>query len=146
MTFYMPSKNENTHFNAGDGNNRLIGALGNDTLNGGSGSDVLSGGAGSDIYVFDFNFRHDIIENYDRSANRQDVIQFTAGINKSDLNFVRMVCHTDQVSDDLRISTKDGKNSIIISNFFAGDAKSGKFSHFQINHSTNFAKKNALSY
>ncbi|ORF31661.1 calcium-binding protein, partial [Snodgrassella alvi] len=73
----------------GDGNDSIYGGAGNDVLTGGTGNDYLEGGAGSDIYIFGSNFGHDVINNYDSSGNREDIIRFTDNISQADLIFRR---------------------------------------------------------
>ncbi|OOV79688.1 calcium-binding protein, partial [Acinetobacter sp. ANC 5600] len=97
------------------GTDQLYGGAGNDTLIGGEGNDTLEGGAGNDIYIFAANFGHDIISNYDNSANRQDIIQFTDGQVQTDFTFRR-------INNDLVIRTLDGENSITVQNYFQTDA------------------------
>gem|GEM_PF-250245 len=64
----------------GAGNDTLSGGTGDDVLIGGFGRDRLTGGAGSDTYVFNIGDGDDLIDNYDLSAGRVDVLQFGAGI------------------------------------------------------------------
>uniref|UniRef100_UPI0027D29524 calcium-binding protein n=1 Tax=Acinetobacter sp. YH18001 TaxID=2601197 RepID=UPI0027D29524 len=99
----------------GDGQDRLEGGDGNDRLEGGAGNDELNGGSGNDTYIFTRNFGHDIISNYDNSANRQDIIQFTDGLVQSDFTFRR-------ISNDLVIRSHNGENSITVQNYFQADA------------------------
>ncbi|PCL20790.1 hemolysin, partial [Snodgrassella alvi] len=67
----------------------MYGGAGNDVLTGGTGNDYLEGGAGNDIYIFGSNFGHDVINNYDSSGNREDIIRFTDNISQADLIFRR---------------------------------------------------------
>ena len=100
----------------GDGNDRIYGGAGNDVLTGGTGNDYLEGGAGSDIYIFGSNFGHDVINNYDSSGNREDIIRFTDNISQADLIFRR-------TGSNLVISTRQGDNSITVQNYFRNEAK-----------------------
>ena len=100
----------------GDGNDRIYGGAGNDVLTGGTGNDYLEGGAGSDIYIFGSNFGHDVINNYDSSGNREDIIRFTDNISQADLIFRR-------TGSNLVISTRQDDNSITVQNYFQNEAK-----------------------
>ena len=100
----------------GDGNDRIYGGAGNDVLTGGTGNDYLEGGAGSDIYIFGSNFGHDVINNYDSSGNREDIIRFTDNISQADLIFRR-------TGSNLVISTRQDDNSITVQNYFRNEAK-----------------------
>nr|WP_256939073.1 calcium-binding protein [Acinetobacter harbinensis] len=123
---------------AGNGDDQLYGGLDNDTLLGGSGDDqleggdgddLLNGGDGNDTYIFARNFGHDIIDNYDYSTNRQDVIQFTDGLIQSDFTYRRN-------NDDLIINTLDSQNSIIVRNYFNNDV-AGSYQIDQVKFSDN---------
>ncbi|PID66803.1 MAG: hypothetical protein CR975_01120, partial [Gammaproteobacteria bacterium] len=98
----------------GEGNDYLKGDKGNDTLNGGLGNDSLIGDQGSDTYIFGKNFGQDSINNYDKSADRQDTIQFTEGWKQSDFLFQRY----DQ---DLILASKTTEDKAIIGNYFSDD-------------------------
>ena len=108
--------NGNDTLIGGDGNDRIYGGAGNDVLTGGTGNDYLEGGAGSDIYIFGSNFGHDVINNYDSSGNREDIIRFTDNISQADLIFQR-------TGSNLVIRTRQGDNSIIVQNYFQNEAK-----------------------
>ena len=108
--------NGNDTLIGGDGNDRIYGGAGNDVLTGGTGNDYLEGGAGSDIYIFGSNFGHDVINNYDSSGNREDIIRFTDNISQADLIFRR-------TGNNLAIRTLQGDNSIIVQNYFLDEAK-----------------------
>ena len=72
----------------GDGEDKLYGSEGNDILEGGAGDDYLEGGEGNDTYVFGRGDGADTINNSDGSKNRNDVIKFKEGIDKSDITFM----------------------------------------------------------
>uniref|UniRef100_UPI00142DE5BE calcium-binding protein n=1 Tax=Acinetobacter piscicola TaxID=2006115 RepID=UPI00142DE5BE len=97
------------------GDDKIYGNVGNDTITGGLGNDLLEGGSGNDTYLFGPNFGHDIIDNYDYSANRQDIIQFTDSLVQSDFTYRRD-------NDDLIVKTLDSQNSITVRNYFYSDA------------------------
>ena len=111
------------------GNDQLYGGLGDDTLEGGEGNDHLEGGEGNDSYIFAPSFGHDIINNYDSSSNRQDIIEFIGGLTQKDFSFRR-------VGNDLIIKTLDEQNSIEVNNYFLSDA-AGHYRIDQIKFSDN---------
>lgn len=53
----------------GDGNDTLFGGDGDDVLDGGAGDDILWGGAGADHYIFRDGYGHDVIMDFDVSAD-----------------------------------------------------------------------------
>ncbi|WP_284085086.1 calcium-binding protein [Acinetobacter haemolyticus] len=105
----------NDHLQGGADNDILIAGSGNDILIGGTGNDQLFGGNGNDTYIFAPHFGHDIIDNYDSTTNRQDIIQFIDGLVQSNFSFRRH-------NDDLVIRTLEGENSITVQNYFQSDA------------------------
>jgi trimeric autotransporter adhesin len=60
----------------GAGNDTLDGADGADTLDGGAGSDGMAGGTGNDTYLVRLGSGHDVVNTYDTSAGRVDVLRF----------------------------------------------------------------------
>ena len=62
----------------GDGNDNLFGGGGVDTLEGSVGNDALSGGAGDDTFVFGSGFGHDLIMDFNLTA---DTLQIASNIN-----------------------------------------------------------------
>ncbi|WP_218967103.1 calcium-binding protein [Snodgrassella communis] len=102
----------------GEGNDHLYGGAGNDILIGGAGNDYLEGGNGSNIYVFDKGFGQDIINNYNFSSNRQDVISLGKGISQADLQFSR-------IGMNLVVRVKDTQDSITVNNYFFQEGKGG---------------------
>ncbi len=107
----MSGTSENDFLSGLDGNDTLYGGNGNDTLIGGSGNDTLQGGRGSDTYIFDKKFGQDVINNFDSSKDRNDIIRFNKHI-KNDFYFIR------SRNDDLIIRSKKGNNQIIVNNHF----------------------------
>ncbi|ATZ68340.1 calcium-binding protein [Acinetobacter haemolyticus] len=103
------------HLEGGTDNDLLYGGMGNDILIGGTGADQLDGGTGNDTYIFGLNFGHDIINNFDSTTNRQDVIQFIDDYVQSDFTIRRD-------NNNLVIRTLDAKNSITVNNYFETDA------------------------
>jgi Ca2+-binding RTX toxin-like protein len=63
----------------------LYGGGGDDLLDGGAGNDQLDGGAGSDTYVFGRGSGQDLIQSYDMTSGRQDIVQLGDGITAADL-------------------------------------------------------------
>ncbi|MFA6075012.1 MAG: calcium-binding protein [Negativicutes bacterium] len=106
----------------GDGDDTLFGEeevyansmVAGDTLIGGKGNDKLYGGYGRDTYVFDRGDGKDEINEiytfYQGEDN--DIIQFGAGIAKTDLEFVR------QSNGDLLITIKGTEDSITVKRHF----------------------------
>lgn len=71
------------------GADRLSGQSGNDVLIGGAGNDTLLGGGGDDVFLFDFGFGNDVIEDFHAGADDIDVLDFSAlGISFSSLSIV----------------------------------------------------------
>ena len=100
--------------NGGAGNDSLFGEDGNDTLIGGAGNDDLNGGSGSDTYVFGKGFGQDMVNNYDLSTGRKDIIRFTDGITADMLTFTRW-------SEHLLIKAKDGSGQVTVVYYFQND-------------------------
>jgi len=102
----------------GEGLDRLYGGVGNDILDGGAGNDQLSGGEGSDTYIFGVGSGNDTVNNYDRSANRFDVVLVGDGLNKQDVQLTR-------TGNDLMIKLMDHDDTLRVSRFFDQDATAG---------------------
>ncbi|MCW2242390.1 calcium-binding protein [Azospirillum canadense] len=73
--------------NGGSGADNLVGNLGNDILNGGTGADRLSGGDGADTFKY-FNLSGSANESGVGSLSRDDIADFTHGVDKIDLSAV----------------------------------------------------------
>ena len=97
-----------------DGDDRLYGNSGNDTLIGGTGNDYLEGGNGSDTYLFGRYFGQDVINNYDSSQDRQDIVRFIEGWQASDFAYRRD-------NDDLIIAAKASHDRITVKGYFDQD-------------------------
>lgn len=85
----------------GDGNDLLLGGADNDTLNGEQGNDLLEGGPGadtqnggngSDTYRWAPGHGNDVINNYDVSAARYDVLDLV-GLGAEQVSFIRSGNH-----------------------------------------------------
>ncbi|MGC3997733.1 MAG: LysM peptidoglycan-binding domain-containing protein [Anaeromyxobacter sp.] len=100
-------------FNAGAGDDVVIGGGGNDTLNGEAGVDVLegaggndtfTGGAGNDVYVFGSATGVDRIVENDAAAGNEDVIRFDAVAS-------RQVQSVERRGNDLVLTFQTGDNT-----------------------------------
>ncbi|WP_426282189.1 calcium-binding protein [Lysobacter soli] len=98
------------------GDDTLVGGNGNDILDGGAGNDMLNGGAGNDTYVFASGFGNDVIENYDDTAQRMDVVQFAAGISASNVMVSRSI-------DDLVLTLSSG-DTLRVRYHYSGEGSS----------------------
>lgn len=108
----------NDQINGSAGNDQLYGDNGNDILIGGSGNDQLNGGNGSDTYIFGRNFGQDIINNYDRTKNRQDIIKLTEGWKQDDFTYRRS-------ENQLIIQSKTTTDKLTVNDYFKLDAADG---------------------
>ncbi|WP_417662826.1 calcium-binding protein [Pseudomonas sp.] len=102
----------------GEGNDRLEGGEGNDTLDSGTGNDYLTGGEGSDTYLFGRGDGQDVINNFDRSAGSEDVIQLAADIFPSDIRLTRL-------QNKLIISIQGSDDTLTVEHYFESDATDG---------------------
>lgn len=107
------------NLDGGDGNDVLIGSAGNDfiyggdgddTINGGTGNDYLEGGIGSDLFVFDKNFGHDQLLEFNPSGKDVNTVFFN-NWSKYDFTYSRK-------GQDLYIVSKHSDDSLKIINFF----------------------------
>lgn len=107
------------NLDGGDGNDVLIGGAGNDfiyggdgddTINGGTGNDYLEGGIGSDLFVFDKNFGHDQLLEFNPSGKDVNTVFFN-NWSKYDFTYSRK-------GQDLYIVSKHSDDSLKIINFF----------------------------
>ena len=89
------------------GNDILKGGNGDDFLDGGEGADSLFGGAGNDIYLFSRGFGQDIVDNYDPSTGKLDIVQFDGTIAREEIVASRsgndLILSVDGTSDVLTI-------------------------------------------
>ena len=97
-----------------EGDDTIYGNEGNDILYGNAGNDTLRGDKGNDTYVFNRGDGNDIIDNYDSSNDRMDVIKFKEGIRKEDLTFIY---HGSNLS--IKYGTGD---TITVSNYVSNTA------------------------
>ncbi|MFC6921392.1 calcium-binding protein [Microbulbifer taiwanensis] len=103
----------------GDGRDRLYGGDGDDTLRGGTGvNDYLSGGAGSDTYLFGAGDGNTTVYNYDKGAERSDVLRFLEGVEASDVVATRN-------SNNLLLTIGATGEVITVSNYFNSDGAGG---------------------
>lgn len=75
------------------GNDSLYGGSGNDTLNGGAGNDIISGELGNDTFVYELGGGNDTVN----GQRNEDTLRLGAGINRSDVSFVRSNYNVDLV-------------------------------------------------
>jgi Ca2+-binding RTX toxin-like protein len=95
------------------GNDTIQGQASNDIIYGGTGNDTLDGGTGNDIYKFALGDGHDVINNYDTSANRHDVIELQEGITTANVRAQR-------IENDLYLHV-GVDDQIVVSGFFIGE-------------------------
>ncbi|WP_169715811.1 calcium-binding protein [Pseudomonas indica] len=98
----------------GAGDDVLWGDAGADTLVGGAGDDYLRGGDGNDLYRFGRGFGQDTLDNYDPSAGRRDMIEFTDGLLPEDLQVSRS-------GNDLWLTLKETGDRLTVLGYFAND-------------------------
>ncbi|MCO6521447.1 MAG: hypothetical protein J6582_10460 [Snodgrassella sp.] len=94
----------------GAGNDFIYGGDGDDTINGGTGNDYLEGGIGSDLFVFDKNFGHDQLLEFNPSGKDVNTVFFN-NWSKYDFTYSRK-------GQDLYITAKYSDDSLKIINFF----------------------------
>jgi len=107
------------------GDGQYGGNGGADVLDGGAGNDQLVGGFGSDTYLFGRGDGQDTISNYadawnggaDPTVDKQDVLQFKAGVLASDVTLTRS-------GDNLVVKINGTTDQIAVSNYFLGDGVS----------------------
>lgn len=95
------------------GNDNLVGGTGNDTLIGHTGNDLLLGGAGADVFIFQGNFGHDRVIDFDpdEAGERIDLRSVESITSYSDL----MTNHVTDLGSSIRIDALGG-NTIILEN------------------------------
>ncbi len=96
------------------GNDTLYGRSGNDTLDGGVGNDYMNGQAGNDTYLFGRGDGQDTISSYDGNQNKQDVVQFKAGIVAANVQVSRQ-------GNDLILKIADTQDQLTVQNYFYND-------------------------
>ncbi len=102
------SANQNDHLDGGEGDDALNGANGNDYLNGGAGNDILTGGSDYDTFVFEGDFGHDIITDFDGDQDQVE-IQVGEEITADDL----LAAHARQENSDVVITLDDFRSVTI---------------------------------
>jgi Ca2+-binding RTX toxin-like protein len=95
----------------GLGNDSLAGDAGDDTLDGGAGADTLNGGSGNNTYRFGRGDGADVIEAYDSTPTKRNVLELKAGVAQADLRGVR-------VGYDLVLSIAGTTDSVTLRNYF----------------------------
>ena len=109
----------NTMYGYGGDDNLSAGA-GDDILDGGKGNDTLTGDAGNDTYKFGRGSGVDRVSNWASDyASTTDTVEFGAGITVNDLE---LVIDSAVGYNNLRINIKGSSDSLMIDNWFNGDA------------------------
>jgi Ca2+-binding RTX toxin-like protein len=101
-----------------DGDDALLGQGGNDILDGGLGKDSLDGGLGNDTYRFGRGSGKDSIACYDGTIGKVDTIEVGAGVLVTDVVLKRD-------GDMLVLSIKGTTDTLVVSNYFYGNAAYG---------------------
>ena len=99
-------------------NDALYGEAGNDLLDGGTGNDTLDGGTGNDTYLFGKRSGKDIVNTYDATVGKIDVIQLGADVQTTDVNLKRN-------GDALSLALNGSADSLQVNNYFIADASAG---------------------
>ncbi|CAG2147354.1 hypothetical protein LMG19282_03139 [Cupriavidus campinensis] len=100
------------------GTDTILGNGGNDVIDGGAGNDLLTGGAGNDTYLFGRGSGKDTISGQDSGVGKRDIVQMGPGIAASDIRVTRE-------SDKLILTIAGTADSLIVNDYFYGDATSG---------------------
>ncbi len=101
------------------GNDTLYGGEGNDLLSGDGGNDYLEGGSGNDLYVYGFGDGgpgQDIINNYDTTPGRNDMLDLT--MTPDDVVLSRN-------GNDLVITVYGTTHKVTVSSFFSNNCDGG---------------------
>ncbi|MDP2794671.1 MAG: calcium-binding protein, partial [Sulfurisoma sp.] len=96
------------------GNDYISSGGGNDTLDGGTGNDTLDGGLGNDTYLFGRGDGQDTISSYDSNQNKQDAIQFKAGVAPTDVMARRS-------GDNLILMIAGTQDRLMVQSYFSDD-------------------------
>ncbi|MBE0484227.1 MAG: hypothetical protein IBX52_12080, partial [Bacterioplanes sp.] len=104
------------------GDDFIDGGDGDDVIRGGAGNDYLLGGRGNDTYLFGAADGHNIINNYDPTPNRTDVIRFDEGVDPTEVVVER--------DGDHLILRPTAESSITVLNYFAEDG----YSAYRLNY------------
>ncbi|MCW5322943.1 calcium-binding protein [Verminephrobacter aporrectodeae subsp. tuberculatae] len=122
-TIYGQDGNDTLY--GGADNDLLSGQNGTDTLDGGAGDDVLSGGAGNDTYLFGKGDGQDTIgSDYDRAADKLNVLQFKAGVTPSEIVATRSGSY-------LVLSIAGTTDKVSIVDFFYNDNPANAYNPIQ---------------
>lgn len=86
----------------GDGSDLLRAARGDDRLIGGKGDGRMTGGLGNDIFLFEDGFGHDVIRDFDATAEKERIflVGVTAIATFADLRDNHMSAQGDRVVID----------------------------------------------
>jgi VCBS repeat-containing protein len=97
----LSGANGNDDLVGGAGNDSMDGGNGNDNFTGGAGDDQMTGGNGNDRFIFQANFGHDVITDFDHG----DQLQFDHTVFA---NFNDVLAHAHQVGHDVLITDAAG--------------------------------------
>jgi Ca2+-binding RTX toxin-like protein len=103
----------------GDGADSLYGGSGNDYLEGQQGNDILIGGLGADRFVFNDNFGHDTINDFDND----DTIEFASSL-FVDFNAVIAAATDDGLDTTIAF---DASNSLVVKDILVSELQSDDF-------------------
>ena len=90
--------------------------LGN-VLTGNGAANILTGGAGDDTFIFGRDSGHDIVNSYDTSAGKLDIVQFDTTVNSSDVLVSRS-------GNDLVLSIIGTNDTLTILNYMESEGAS----------------------
>ncbi len=127
----LDANDGNDRLEGGAGNDRLDGGFGNDILDGGTGDDLLQGGYGDDRYVWGPGSGRDVIIEYNYSANNQDTIELTAGVNPDDLIIRR-------VGDDMLLTINGTDDQLTVKSGFYDYNDSGRIEQIRFSDGTSW--------
>ncbi len=137
-----------------DSDDVVLGTNAVDVLDGGLGNDLLRGGRDSDLYIFDYGYGQDVVE--DKNDNpfhdHIDIIQFGEGISEDNIRFDRVGTSNDlfiYLQDENGVDTGDRLEIIgqfTVKNFLFGDLRTNQierlvFSDFSFMESDTIAAK-----
>lgn len=92
------------------GNDTLVGGEGNDTIRGGRDDDTLWGQDGADVFVFDYGFGHDTIQDYELGT---DILDFS-GLNLTSIDELTVYHDNRGGVDGTVIETPSGGSVFLV--------------------------------
>ncbi len=137
-----------------DSDDVVLGTNAVDVLDGGLGNDLLRGGRDSDLYIFDYGYGQDVVEDKNDNPFHEhiDIIQFGEGISEDNIRFDRIGTSNDlfiYLQDENGVDTGDRIEIVgqfTVKNFLFGDLKTNQierlvFSDFSFMESDTIAAK-----